>query len=98
MGTGATAFGFAGTLYTSAAGTTVLAGATIQVKSGTQTLTAVSDADGNFIFRGTVTFPATTVVTQCPSIIPMIASLTTGGGNCNNCHKPGGVTSPVFLQ
>lgn len=98
LGTGASIFGFAGTLYTSAAGTSVLSGATIQVKSGTQTLSAVSDADGNFIFRGSLTFPATTLATQCPSAIPMIAPLNTGGGNCNNCHRPGGVTTPVYFQ
>jgi len=98
MGTGATAFAFAGTLYTSAAGTSILSGATIQVKSGTETLSAVSDLDGNFVLRGTLTFPATTVATQCPSLIPMIGSLSAGGGNCNNCHRPGGVTTPVYLQ
>lgn len=98
LGTGATAFAFVGTLYTSPAATTVVTGATIQVKTAAETLTAVTDADGNFIFRGAVTFPATTLVTRCPSSIPMIAPLQSGGGNCNNCHRPGGTTTPIYLQ
>lgn len=98
LGTGASAFGFAGTLYTEAAAQTVVKGATIQVKAGATPLTAVSDADGNFVYRGAVTFPATTLATQCPSLKPMIGGLSTGGGNCNNCHRPAGTTSPIFLQ
>ena len=98
LGVGATAFAFAGTLYTSSAATTVVTGATVQVKTAAGTLSAVTDADGNFVFRGSVTFPATTLATRCPSLTPMIGPLTTGGGNCNNCHRPGGTTAPLFLQ
>lgn len=98
LGTGATAFAFAGTLYTSSAATTIVAGATVRVVTAMAMPSAVTDLDGNFVFRGAVTFPATTLATQCPSLTPMIGPLQTGGGNCNNCHRPGGTTAPIFLQ
>ena len=98
LGAGANPFAFAGTLYTTAAGTTIATGATVKVAFGTTTLTATTDADGNFTVLGTLTFPATSLATECPSLKPMVASLGTGGGNCNNCHRLGGTTSPMFLQ
>lgn len=97
LGSGASAFSFAGTLYTTGAATAIVTGATVQVETAAGKLSAVTDLDGNFVFRGTVTFPAMTLVTECPSVTRMNGSLTTGGGNCNNCHRPGGTTTPIFL-
>jgi hypothetical protein len=98
-GTNATAYSFAGTLYTSAAATTTVSGATVKVTASGATLAAVSDADGNFYSAGNaLTFPASTLATKCPSANMMLSQLATGGGNCNNCHQPGGATSPIFVQ
>lgn len=97
LGTGANAFAFAGTLYTTTAATTPVTGATIEVVTGGATVTAISDPDGNFYGTGAVNFPANTLATSCPSLRPMIGQLTTGGGNCNNCHRAGGTTTPMTL-
>ena len=79
-------FTFAGTLYTTAAGTTPKTGATIRVAG---TLIAVSDDAGNFRGTATITFPASANATSCPSNTSMVSQLVAGGGNCNNCHKIG---------
>lgn len=96
-GTGANAFTFAGTVYSTTGGGPV-AGANVVVNLGTSKVTTVSDPDGNFYGTGPVTFPATTLVTSCPSLRSMIGQLATGGGNCNNCHRPGGPTTPITAQ
>jgi hypothetical protein len=98
---------FAGTLYK--AGTNPLvpnAGATIQIKSGTMTLTAVTDTAGNFSFAaGSLpgAFNATTDATVCPTVTPMVTHLMGGSGgpganSCNLCHAAtGGTTTPITL-
>ena len=43
---------------------------------------------------------ATTKASGCaaaPMHVPMSGALVQGGGNCNNCHKNGGTTSPIHL-
>jgi hypothetical protein len=91
-------FAFAGTLYTSAAATTPKTGATIRVLSNGNTLPAATDDAGNFYGNGTLTFPANTLATSCPTLTNMATPLAagagatplaTGGGACNNCHKIG---------
>jgi len=104
-GTGAPGFEFAGTLYK--AGTTPLQpypGVTIQIKSGTQTLTAVTDTGGNFSFAaGSLqgTFTATADATACPAFMKMSMQLMSSGdpgaNSCNSCHVPGGTTAPIAL-
>jgi hypothetical protein len=98
-GAGATPWTFAGTLYTSTAGTTGAPGVTVRVKFGS-TLTAVTDTDGNFYGSSAVTFPANTDVTSCPTVKPMTTQLQTGNGACNNsgCHAPGGNPGPMSLN
>lgn len=106
-GTPAPGYQFAGTLYK--AGTSPLqpfAGATIQIKSGAMTLTAISDTAGNFSFAaGSLpgTFTATTNATACPTLTPMITNLVSGGGaganSCNLCHTAGAgaLAPPITL-
>jgi len=106
-GTPAPGYQFAGTLYK--AGTTPLqpnVGATIRIKSGSKTLTTVTDTAGNFNFAaGSLpgTFTATTDATACPSVTPMVTQLVSGGGaganSCNFCHttSAGAQAPPVTL-
>ena len=96
-GPGAPGFQFAGTVY-KPDGTTPSTGVTLQVKSAAGKIAVgVSDSAGNFnIVAGTLqaAFPATTNVTACPNLMPMVSQLvqagTVPGGNCNGCHVTGG--------
>jgi hypothetical protein len=93
-------FSFSGTVYTAADGATPKPGATIKVINGTTTIATVADEDGNFYSTQTITLPAKTLATSCPTLAPMVGMIVTGGGNCNNCHSKlsGATTTPVFVQ
>jgi hypothetical protein len=101
-GAGATPWTYAGTLYTTAGGTTGAGGVTVRVKSGgTGTpVTAISDSDGNFYTNAAITFPATADVTSCPTVKPMTTQLQTGNGACSStgCHVTGGNPGPMGLN
>jgi hypothetical protein len=97
-GGGGPMFTLSGTVFTDSAGTTAKPGATIKVEFGGTTVTAVSDMDGNFYGTQTITFPAKTLGTACPTVAPMVGMVTAGGGNCNNCHRTGGAASPMYVQ
>ncbi len=97
-GGGGPTFTFSGTVSTAADGTTPKPGATVKVVFGTTTIAAVADEDGNFYSTQTITLPAKTLATSCPTLAPMVGMIVTGGGNCNNCHTNGGTTTPVFVQ
>jgi hypothetical protein len=92
-------FQFAGTVF-KLDGTTPNAGVTIRVKSmGGMVASGVTDKAGNFnIIGGTLpmAFPATTDATACPTVTPMISSLAQGGGDCNSCHRAGGIAGGVI--
>lgn len=91
-------FTFAGTVSTDATGGTPKPGATVKVIFGTTTVSAVSDADGNFYATQNITLPAKTLATACPTVAPMVGMIVTGGGACNNCHTNGGTTTPIYVQ
>jgi hypothetical protein len=91
-------FTFSGTVSTASDGTTPKPGATVKVIFGTTTIAAVADEDGNFYSTQTITLPAKTLATSCPTVAPMVGMIVTGGGNCNNCHTNGGTTLPIFVQ
>jgi hypothetical protein len=99
-GTDAPGFQFAGTLY-KPGGTMPNAGAIIRVKSSAgMEVKGYADSAGNFsISSGTLMnpFPATTNATACPTSTPMVGSLTTGGGNCNNAVGCHGSSMPITL-
>ena len=40
---------------------------------------------------------ATTKASGCPDTTPMSGALVDNGGNCNNCHRTGGTTTPMHL-
>ena len=104
-GANAPAYAVGGTLYRDAQGTNPYAGATITVTVGGTKHTAVTASDGNFYITSALfTTPpsaamtGTTNASACPSTNAMSGLLVDNGGNCNNCHKNGGTTSPIFIQ
>lgn len=97
-GQNASPFTYAGTAYTTTAGTTGMAGATIRVKYGASTDTQVTDTDGNFHSGTAVTFPLNVDATSCPALNTMTAALVTGQGGCNGCHAIGGTTTPIAIH
>jgi hypothetical protein len=100
-GGGGGQYQFAGTIYTTAGGTTPAPGVTIRVSFGGSVTTATSDDKGNFYAVQAVTFGVGTTadVTSCPTITPMVTKLTiASNGGCNGCHAPGGTQSAIGLQ
>lgn len=104
-GAGAPAYAVAGTLYRDPQGTNPYAGATITVTVAGTKHTAVTASDGNFYIESALmTTPpsaanqGTTNASACPSTNAMSGALVDNGGNCNNCHKSGGTTSPIYIQ
>ena len=83
-------FQFAGTVYTATGGTTGAGGVNVRVKFGTTVINSVTDQAGNFYYIGSpLTFPAQTNVSSCPSIKPMITTISAANqGGCNSCHAP----------
>jgi hypothetical protein len=107
-GAGAPAYTYAGTLYTTAAGTTPLGGATIMISMGGTEKKVITASNGNFFMTAapaglnapTNATTATTKASDCAAnatAVPMTGALVQGGGNCNNCHRNGGTTSPINL-
>ncbi len=82
-------FTLAGTLFTSSAGVTTIAGGTITVTdAGGHTFDVVSQLNGNFYTSTQVTFPVTVVASECPNTLAMSGSIPSGSGGCNRtgCH------------
>lgn len=102
QGLGASPWTFAGTLYTTTAGTTGAGGATIRIKFGTTVVKSIAtDTDGNFYGQDAITFGmAMTDASSCPSIKMMTTALQTGDGACSKsgCHVAGGNPGPMSLQ
>ncbi|CAN5891173.1 hypothetical protein BH11MYX3_BH11MYX3_37630 [soil metagenome] len=91
-------FTAAGTIYKKD-GTTPNPGVIVRIKSGTKTLTQVTESDGTFHFGPTqaITFPTITDVSGCPDFSKMTSNITTGGGNCSGgaCHALGGTQGVI---
>ncbi|HSD88263.1 MAG TPA: hypothetical protein VLB44_12135 [Kofleriaceae bacterium] len=106
LGTNAPAFAYAGTMYTTSAGTTPMVGATVFIKFKGVEKKVITASNGNFFMSPgvagldspSVADNANTRVSGCPTVsTPMSGPLQQGGGNCNNCHKIGGTTSPIYI-
>jgi len=105
LGLNAPAYAYGGTLYKDSAGTQKFAGATIFVKLGGTEKKVITADNGNFwITQGaagldppSITMQAQTRASGCPDTASMVGPLQQGGGNCNNCHRNGGTTSPIHL-
>jgi hypothetical protein len=78
-----------GTVY-KADNVTPNAGAVVRLRFGGMQKLAVTDTAGNFTFSGTVTYPAQTDASGCPTApAPMITPVSTAAdANCNRagCH------------
>jgi len=88
------AFTVAGTLYTDAAGSAPIDGATIHVIDGNGTeLALVTKQNGNFWTNAPVVFPLTVFASRCPNSADKVGPVTAAedGGNCNQsgCHSAG---------
>jgi len=92
------AFSFSGTVSTASDGATHDPGGPGKFSAATTRLAGTPEGDGNFSSTQTVTFPAKTLATVCPTVAPMVGMIVTGGGNCNNCHVTGGTTLPIYVQ
>jgi hypothetical protein len=80
----------AGTLYTDAAGTAPVGGATIRVRGTGGAVQIVTATNGNFFTTQAVTLPtaaASVDASKCPALAQMQAAVTTG--SCNSCHGAG---------
>jgi hypothetical protein len=104
-GAGAPEYSYGGTLYRDATGASAFPGATIEVVVGGMTYKMVAQQNGNFYLPKALGNPPTaattgqTLASGCPSANhPMSGALVDNGGNCNNCHRTGGTTSPIYLQ
>jgi hypothetical protein len=82
------AFTLAGTLYTSATGSTGRSGATITIRdSAGKTFEVVTQQNGNFYLGGLIKFPVLVAASSCPSVKQMPSAAM--NGNCNACHGGG---------
>jgi hypothetical protein len=85
-----------GTLYTSAAGTTPMVGATVTViDANGVTIDLVTAQNGNFYTGNAIALPAKVFASQCPSLAQMIS--TVSAGSCNSCHVGGSATGAAHL-
>ena len=78
-------------------------GATVIVTIGGMTHKSIAADNGNFWFvpalvpGPSATMPGTTSASACPNTAPMVGQIVAGGGDCNNCHRNGGSTLPVYV-
>ena len=80
-------FAIAGTLYTDAAGTSKVSGATVRVVYPGGSLTAVAGSNGVFYTYGQVTGLEAPRVSKCPTTVTMPSA--PSSGDCNSCHNAG---------
>jgi hypothetical protein len=103
-GANAPEYSVAGTLWRDSGGASPYPGATIEITVGGTTRKIVTASNGNFFSTPQLTTaptagtPGTTKASACPSTTPMSGQLVDNGGNCNNCHRTGGTTTPIYLQ
>ncbi len=95
-GTGAPLFTLAGTIYTSAAGTTPLAAATVVVTDANGLeLKLASATNGNFYTSATIAWPVTVKASKCPDELQMTSQPAVG--DCNGCHTAGAAQGRIHL-
>ncbi len=90
-------FSVAGTLYTTATGSTAIAGATITIKDGSgQTEDLVTQANGNFYSFNSHSFPITVWASDCQvsqtaqMMVSQVQASSNGGCNMSGCHRTTG--------
>lgn len=87
-------FSVAGTLYTTATGSTAIAGATITIKDASgQTEDVVTQQNGNFYSFNAHSFPLTVYASECQisttaqMMVAQVQSSSSGGCNMSGCHR-----------
>jgi hypothetical protein len=96
-GNGGPDFTLAGTLYTSSAGGTPIAGGTITVTDADGTVVeVVSQNNGNFYTLAALTFPVQVSASRCPDSAAM-SSDAAGDCNAGGCHTAGGSPGRIHL-
>jgi len=91
-GNGAPLFTAGGTLYTDAAGTAPLPGATIVLRDGGgNEVHLITAQNGNFYTTQTLSFPYTVSASGCPdvTIMPTAVDATRASCNASGCHSAG---------
>jgi hypothetical protein len=102
-GAGAPEYSIAGTLYQDAGGGSAFAGATIELTIGSQVHKVITASNGNFFLppalaaAPTAAMPGSALASACPDTVMMVGQLVDNGGNCNNCHRTGGTTTPMHV-
>ncbi len=82
-------FYMSGTLYASAAGGAIVAGASITfIDANGATGDMRSNLNGNFWWSLPVAFPVKIIASMCPDVAPMVAMVQAAGAGCNQaaCH------------
>lgn len=105
LGLAAPAYTYAGLVYKPDK-VTPAGGATVIVKVGDAEKHVVVSDNGEFalvagvagIDPPTNTATGQTSTTTCPNVLPMVAPLTQGGGDCgkSGCHGPADVQGPIY--
>lgn len=87
-------FSVAGTLYTTATGSTAIAGAIVTIKDASgQTEDLVTQANGNFYSFNSHSFPLTVYASECQIsttssvMVSQVQSSSSGGCNMSGCHR-----------
>jgi len=77
----------AGTVYSSASGTSGVSGATVTITgSDGAKITMVTGSLGNFYSNSAVSYPAKVEVSKCPDTLTMTATINKGSCNASGCH------------
>lgn len=97
-GNGGPDYTVAGTLYSDAAGTAPVAGATITVvdANGVE-VDLVTRTNGNFWTEQNLAFPVQVMASRCPTAVPMIAAVSNGDCNVGGCHAVGAPSGRIHL-
>ena len=88
-------FTLAGTLYAADKSTPVVGASITVVDANNATFDMVTMTNGNFYTSSAVKFPLTITASSCPSVSPMISTVSASGCNNTSCH--GGAQGRIHL-
>jgi hypothetical protein len=93
-------FYLSGTIYASANGGQAAPGVSITIIDADGNVgDTVSSVDGNFWATLPVTFPVTIIASSCPTVMPMVAKVSSADSHCNKggCHAASGGAGRIHL-
>ncbi len=89
-------FTLAGTLYADTLEKTPVKYAIISITDADGVkLDLITALNGNFYTGQQLKYPIKVYASKCPAIQPMVSTVQYGA--CNQCHTPGGTTTPITL-